>query len=85
MAHLYAIQREILEFLDGQTTADTTAIRRQLAYTSDVTVTYDALEPHLERLEEQGHVVSTGADSPGTTYYRLGDTASVQSPQTASD
>jgi DNA-binding PadR family transcriptional regulator len=85
MSHLYAIQREILEFLDSQTTADTTAIRRQLAYTADVTVTYDALEPHLERLEEEGHVQSVGADGPGTTYYRLGDTASVRSPQTASD
>lgn len=84
MTHLYAIQREILEFLEGQTTADTTAIRRELAYTADVTVTYDALEPHLERLEEQGYLESTGADGSGATYYRLGD-ATVGAPQTASD
>jgi DNA-binding PadR family transcriptional regulator len=85
MTHLYEIQREIIEFLDGQTTADTTAIRRQLAYTADVTVTYDALEPHLERLEEQGHVESTRTDGSGTTYYRLGDTTATPSPRSASD
>ncbi|WP_436925871.1 hypothetical protein [Halosimplex amylolyticum] len=84
MAHLYAIQREILEFLDDRPSADTTVIRRQLAYTADVTVTYDALEPHLDRLEDAGHIDSAGADEPGATYYRRDDSAAVQ-PQTASD
>ncbi|WP_135365949.1 hypothetical protein [Halosimplex halophilum] len=84
MTHLYEIQREILEFLDERARADTTAIRRQLAYTADVTVTYDALEPHLDQLEEYGHVDTVGADEPGTTYYRRADSAAVQ-PRTASD
>jgi DNA-binding PadR family transcriptional regulator len=83
MTQLYAIQREILEFLDEQSTADTTAIRRRLAYDADVSVTYDALEPHLERLEAAGHIESTDAGGSGTTYYRPGESA-VQ-PQTASD
>jgi DNA-binding PadR family transcriptional regulator len=85
MSHLYAIQRDILEFIDSQASADTTAIRRHLAYTADVTVTYDALEPHLERLEAQGHVESTRTDGSGTTYYRLGDAAATPSPRSASD
>jgi len=81
MTHLYAIQREIIDFLDDQTRADTTAIRRQLAYTADVSVTYDALEPHLDDLEAKGHVESSAA--AGTTYYQLDDSAVA--PQTASD
>jgi len=85
MSHLYAIQRDILEFLGNRSSADTTAIRRHLAYTADVTVTYDALEPHLERLEAQGRVEATRADGSGTTYYRLGDAAATPSPRTASD
>ncbi|WP_459193029.1 hypothetical protein [Halosimplex sp. J119] len=84
MTQLYAIQREILEFLDEQSTADTTAIRRRLAYTADVTVTYDALEPHLQRLEEQGHIESGSVDAAGTTYYSRGEAAPAQ-PRTASD
>ncbi|QLH80428.1 hypothetical protein [Halosimplex pelagicum] len=84
MTHLYAIQREILEFLDDRASADTTAIRRQLAYTADVTVTYDALEPHLDQLEDSGHIESIGAEEPGATYYQQADAAAVQ-PQTASD
>ncbi|WP_415379058.1 hypothetical protein [Halosimplex sp. TS25] len=83
MTELYAIQREILEFLDEQSTADTTAIRRRLAYDADVTVTYDALEPHLDRLEASGHIESAGADESGATYYRPSESA-VQ-PRTASD
>jgi DNA-binding PadR family transcriptional regulator len=85
MTHLYAIQREILEFLDDRASAETTAIRRQLTYTSDVTITYDALEPHLEELESRGHVETAGVDSAGTTYYRLGDAPQVATPRTASD
>lgn len=84
MTHLYAIQREILDVLDERPSADTTTIRRALAYTADVTVTYDALEPHLERLEDGGHIESMDADEGATTYYRRADAASVR-PQTASD
>jgi DNA-binding PadR family transcriptional regulator len=84
MSHLYAIQREILDYLDDQPTADTTAIRRRLAYTADVSITYDTLEPHLAQLEERGLVQSRRADGSGTTYYRRADAAPVQ-PQTASD
>jgi len=85
MAHLYAIQREILEFLGDRASADTTAIRRQLAYTSDVTITYDALEPHLEELESRGRVETANVDSSGTTYYRLADAQHAAMPPTASD
>mgnify|MGYP000728306864 CR=1 FL=1 len=84
MSHLYAIQREILEYLDDRPTADTTAIRRRLAYTADVSITYDALEPHLAQLEERGLVDSRRGDGSGTTYYRRADAATVQTP-TASD
>ncbi|QPV61352.1 hypothetical protein I7X12_11285 [Halosimplex litoreum] len=84
MTHLYAIQRDILEFLDDRASADTTAIRRQLAYTADVSVTYDALVPHLDQLEDDGYIQSVGADEPGSTYYRQAEAAAVQ-PQTASD
>jgi DNA-binding PadR family transcriptional regulator len=84
MTHLYAIQRDILEFLDDRASADTTAIRRQLAYTADVSVTYDALEPHLNQLEAGGYIEAVSADGPGATYYRRADAAAVQ-PQTASD
>jgi DNA-binding transcriptional ArsR family regulator len=84
MSHLYAIQQEILDYLDDKPTADTTAIRRRLAYTADVSITYDALEPHLAQLEERGLVQSRRADGSGTTYYRRADSAPVQ-PRTASD
>jgi DNA-binding PadR family transcriptional regulator len=84
MTHLYAIQRDILEFLDDRASADTTAIRRQLAYTADVSVTYDALMPHLNQLEDDGYIESVGADESGATYYRQAESAAVQ-PQTASD
>ncbi|ELZ28211.1 hypothetical protein C475_05380 [Halosimplex carlsbadense 2-9-1] len=84
MTHLYAIQREILEFLDDRASADTTAIRRQLAYTADVSVTYDALVPHLDQLEETGHIETVSAGGSGATYYRRADAAAVQTP-TASD
>ncbi|WP_123536608.1 hypothetical protein [Halosimplex salinum] len=85
MTHLYAIQREILDFLGDRSSADTTAIRRQLAYTADVTITYDALEPHLERLESEGRVEAVDVDSAGTTYYRLGDAPRTATPRSASD
>lgn len=84
MSHLYAIQREILDYLAEQPDADTTAIRRRVAYTADVPVTYDALEPHLEQLEERGLVRARRRPAgSGTTYYRRTD-AAVQTP-TASD
>jgi len=84
MSHLYAIQREILEYLADQSDADTTAIRRQVAYTADVPVTYDALEPHLEQLEERGLVQARRPAGSGTTFYRRTDAAPVRTP-TASD
>lgn len=84
MTHLYAIETEILDFLDERPNADTTAIRRHLAYTADVSITYDALEPHLERLEQQGCVDATRSAGAATTYYSLAEAAPVQ-PKTASD
>jgi len=84
MTHRYAIQDEILEFLAERPTADTTRIRRHLAYSADVTITYDALEPHLEMLEAEGHIDGTRSPGEGTTYYRVEGDAAVQ-PQTASD
>ena len=84
MTHLYAIQNEILEFLEERPSADTTTIRRHLAYTADVSITYDALEPHLEDLEQQGHLDATPSAGAATTYYRVDPDATVQ-PQTASD
>lgn len=84
MSHLYAVQREILEYLADEPTADTTAIRRRLAYTADVSITYDALEPHLAQLEERGLVHAQRTEGSGTTYYRRADAAPVQ-PRTASD
>ena len=80
MTHLYAIQRDILEYLGDRPNA----IRRHLAYSADVPVTYDALEPHLTQLEERGLVQARDADGPGTTYYRRAGSGPVRT-QTASD
>ena len=84
MTHLYAIQRDILEHLGDRPNATTTAIRRHLAYSADVPVTYDALEPHLTQLEERGLVQARDADGPGTTCYRRAGSGPVRT-QTASD
>ena len=84
MTHLYAIQRDILEYLGDRPSATTTVIRRHLAYSADVPVTCDALEPHLTQLEERGLVQARDPEGSGTTYYRRAGSGPVRT-QTASD
>lgn len=67
MDELFTIQQQILDHIQTEGFTNKTFIRRAVAYTLEVNVTYSMIEPHLDILEEKGLIEANHA-APTTTY-----------------